>query len=170
MQYQTLVLSLVGFIVVFLFSSFVEYVVHRLMHKRILLGQIHIDHHRDGNGQGVVKEFRDYFVPTAPAMVGGFLIIWLAFDQIWIGAACALGGLTYCIFAAYAHQVQHEYPELACWMRRPVHHVHHVHKMWHHNFGIGLDIWDRLLFTYKVVEWKPERPVRLKRFFQIKWV
>jgi sterol desaturase/sphingolipid hydroxylase (fatty acid hydroxylase superfamily) len=79
----------------------------------------------------------------------------------------------YATLAAYAHQVQHDRPELVFWLPRPVHHLHHKHKMWHHNFGILVDFWDRIFGTYKVVEWKPEkRPFqhRFREFFSIHWV
>ncbi len=170
MAYTEWIYALGGFVAAFLIGSFAEYVVHRLMHKRVLLGQVHVDHHKEGTGQGFAKEFKDYFVPASPFIVGAFLIAWLALGLLWLAIGFAAGGVGYCIFAAYAHQIQHEFPELACWMRRPVHHIHHAHKMWHHNFGIATDIWDRLFFTYKKVEWKPAQPIRLKRFFQIKWI
>ncbi|MBW3540681.1 MAG: arylsulfatase [Planctomycetes bacterium] len=44
--------------------------------------------------------------------------------------------------------------------------------MWKHNFGILVDVWDRVFGTYQVVEWKPEkRPFQhpLRNFFRIKW-
>ena len=44
--------------------------------------------------------------------------------------------------------------------------------MWRHNFGISLDIWDRLFATYKPVDWQPERRARdypLKSFVDITW-
>jgi sterol desaturase/sphingolipid hydroxylase (fatty acid hydroxylase superfamily) len=44
--------------------------------------------------------------------------------------------------------------------------------MWKHNFGISLDLWDRVFGTYKRVEWLPEPPsVRypLQSYLQIKW-
>ena len=75
-------------------------------------------------------------------------------------------------FAAYAHQVQHEKPDLAFWLGVPVHFFHHRDNMWHHNFGIGVSLWDRLLGTYKAAEWSPERPLReypLSEFVSIRW-
>ena len=159
-----------GFVGAFLVGSFAEYVVHRLMHKRILLGQVHVDYHAEGYGQGFAKELKDYIVPSLPFIAGMALIAWLAFNLVWLAIGTAIGGVCYCLFAAYAHQVQHEFPELCCWMVRPVHHIHHAHKMWHHNFGIAFDIWDRVFFTYKKVDWKRPQPIRLRRFFQIKWI
>jgi len=155
-----------GFLLTFLLGTLVEYVVHRLMHGRILLGKKHAEHHRDGWGQGWAGEFWDYFVGTA-------LLLWLGFlHSVPFGVGWAAGGLTYACFAAYAHQLQHERPELVFWMRRPVHHLHHRDHMWKHNFGISVDWWDRVFGTYKVAEWKPEKgpfSYGLKAFFQIKW-
>jgi sterol desaturase/sphingolipid hydroxylase (fatty acid hydroxylase superfamily) len=159
-----------GFLIAFLIGTLSEYVVHRLMHQRILLGKVHADHHADGTGQGWLLEFKDYILPAFPFIVFAFGVGWLLLGSLPLGVGAAIGGLAYAMFAAYAHQIQHEAPELAFWMRRPVHHIHHVNKMWHHNFGISFDIWDRLCGTYKWVDWKPERPIRLRRFFQIKWV
>jgi len=161
---------IVGAVFVFTLGSFIEYVVHRLMHKRILLGQVHVDHHKEGTGQGFAKEFKDYFVPTLPINIGAALICWLVLGMPFMALGAVAGGLFYCAFAAYAHQVQHEFPEMVIWMRRPVHTIHHEHKMWFHNFGIATDIWDRLFGTYKYVEWKPERKFSFRRFFQIRWI
>jgi sterol desaturase/sphingolipid hydroxylase (fatty acid hydroxylase superfamily) len=69
--------------------------------------------------------------------------------------------------------VQHDNPELIFWLPRPVHYLHHSHKMWHHNFGITVDFWDRIFGTYKPVEWSPSRrPLQypLKSYLQIKWI
>src|SRR5437773_10951199 len=112
----------------FLIASLVEYIVHRLMHRRIMLGDVHLDHHKKGFGQGFLIEFKDYIVPSAPAIVFFFLWDWLVFNMLYLGIVSAVGGILYSAFAAYAHQIQHEYPEMAVWMRRPVHHIHHEYK------------------------------------------
>ena len=104
-----------------------------------------------------------------PFMIGCWLIAWLLLDIPGFGIGMIAGGSFYAAFAAYAHQVQHERPELTIWMRRPVHYIHHVHSMWHHNYGISFDLWDRVFGTYKYVEWRPARPVRLLDFFRIHW-
>ena len=128
-----------GFAGAFVFGTFVDYAIHYLMHKRIMLGEVHILHHSEGTGQGWWGDFLVYFLPAAPFLIGCFLVSWLALDLLWLGICIAAGGSWYAAFAAYAHQVQHERPELAFWMRRPVHTVHHVHNMWKHNYGISLD-------------------------------
>ena len=33
----------------------------------------------------------------------------------------------------------------------PTHYVHHAFNMWHYNFGMTFDIWDRVFGTYKPV-------------------
>src|SRR5258708_13363169 len=73
-----------GFVAAFLIGSFAEYVVHRLMHKRVLLGQVHVDHHKEGFGQGFVKELKDYLFPAAPFIVGAFLADWLVLHLFWL--------------------------------------------------------------------------------------
>src|SRR5262245_22141046 len=105
-------------------GSLVEYVVHRRMHARWLLGHKHTEHHKDGWGQGWAGEFWDYFL-------GALFVIWFVLlYSIPAAIGWAAGVLTYCALAAYAHQLQHERPELCFWLRRPVHYLHHHHNMW----------------------------------------
>jgi sterol desaturase/sphingolipid hydroxylase (fatty acid hydroxylase superfamily) len=166
---ESFLIGVAGFIGAMLLSSFAEYFVHILMHRRVFLGKVHRDHHAEGTGQGWLLEFKDYFLPGIPVIIG--LAAALYFTGWYVLFGSMIGGATFfAAFAAYAHQVQHEFPELAFWMRRPVHYIHHHHKMWHNNFGISMDIWDRIFGTYQVVEWMPERPIQFKRFFQIRWV
>lgn len=158
-----------GMALAFVIGTFVEWVVHYLMHRRILLGKVHSLHHAEGTGQGWFGEFLVYFLPALPFMIGCLLIAWLVLDIVWFGVGLFIGGSLYAAFAAYAHQVQHERPELTFWMRRPVHYIHHAHNMWHHNFGISFDIWDRVFGTYRPVEYRPSQPIRLLDFFRIHW-
>lgn len=156
-----------AFFIALVLGSLVEYFGHRWMHDGKLLKIRHAKHHRNLDGQGWWGEFKDYFVP-------GLAIIWVGFlFSIPAGIGFALGAFGYAAFAAYAHQVQHERPELVFWLPRPVHFLHHRENMWRHNFGISLDIWDRLFSTYKVVEWKPERRARefpIGSYFDITWM
>lgn len=150
--------SILSFLAALVVSTFVEYAVHRLMHAGVILHARHVAHHKDGWGQGFWPELRDYLVP-------GLLLIlppWLL--GVSIGAGWTIGCVLSATFMAYAHQLQHDNP-LACrWMRIPVHYVHHRDQMWHHNFGMCLDLWDRLFGTYKVVpfgeEFRPEEQGR----------
>ncbi len=135
------------FLLTLVVSSLVEYVLHLLMHLHPKICQFHVEHHEQGTGQGVLGEFRDYVVATAPLMGIMFLFSWK------IGLSCTCGGVAYAAFAAYAHQVQHESPNSCTWMAMPIHHVHHKYDQWHHNFGIGVDWWDRVFGTYKPMEW-----------------
>ena len=165
-MWQALAEGGVAFVSAFLIGTLVEYLVHRLMHDRRLLGKKHAEHHRDGWGQGWLGEFGDYFLPTV-------LVIWVGFlYSIGAGIGWALGGFVYAALAAYAHQLQHEYPDLVFWMPRPVHTLHHKHHMWKNNFGILVDWWDRVFGTYKYVEWKREKSIRahgFRAFFRISW-
>jgi sterol desaturase/sphingolipid hydroxylase (fatty acid hydroxylase superfamily) len=166
MEIRWLIEGSAAFAAALVIGSLVEYVVHRLMHSRWFLGQKHAEHHKDGWGQGWAGEFWDY-------LLGGLVLLWWGFlYSIPVGVGWLSGLLVFAALAAYAHQLQHERPELCFWLKRPVHYLHHKHHMWRHNFGISMDIWDRLFGTYKVVDWAPEkRPFQypLKSFFQIKW-
>ncbi len=156
----------VGCLLAFIVGTLAEYVFHRLMHAGKVLGKLHVDHHKDGSGQGWFGEFRDYFLPSVVVLWVGFLY------SVAAGIGIVVGGTLYGMLAAYAHQVQHERPELVFWLPRPVHYLHHKHKMWHHNFGILIDVWDRVFGTYRAEEWNPERRPfqhRPREFFQIKW-
>lgn len=164
--------GLLGFVAAVAVGTFVEYLVHRFMHKGTLLGKKHAEHHRDGWGQGWLGEFWDYFAGSVPVMAAGFCVGYFLCDSLGGGLGFVAGGLAYACMAAYAHQVQHDRPELVFWLKRPVHYIHHKHKMWHHNFGITVDIWDRVFGTYKAVDWNPEkRPFQhpLRSFLQIRW-
>jgi sterol desaturase/sphingolipid hydroxylase (fatty acid hydroxylase superfamily) len=158
----------------FIFASFLEYWIHRLFHlkstnplKRIFpnIGQGHTKHHLDGSGQGVIWEFRDYFLGTS-------LLMFLMFFYSWeAGISWFLGSFFYAGFAAYAHQLQHDNPTKCFWMKMPVHYVHHKYDQWNHNFGIGVDWWDRIFQTYQEVDWlsEPELSQAKQGLFAIKW-
>ncbi len=148
-----------------LFASLLEYVVHRLMHAGVLRGQRHLDHHRDGWGQGFWPELRDYLLPGTPFIAAAWTL------GAAIGAGWTAGCVGYGTFAAYAHQLQHDNP-LAChWMRMPVHYVHHRDQMWQHNFGLAVDWWDHVFGTYQVVPFGEEFPAsqRHRGPFDIHW-
>ncbi|MCI0639438.1 MAG: sterol desaturase family protein [Gemmataceae bacterium] len=151
---------LIGFVV----GSLAEYWGHRAMHT-VLLKKKHAEHHRDNDGQGWFWEFVDYVVGAGFLLPVGFIHSWEA------GWGFAAGGLSYAAFAAYSHQLQHEFPELCFWMIRPCHAIHHDNHMWKTNFGIGIDVWDRVFGTYQKVPWqRPDRPFSLLRMFRIKWI
>lgn len=159
-------ISLITFISAVIFSSFVEYWVHRLMHVNPTkgLGAKHSDHHRRNEGQGFVWELLDYLKGSGFAMVIPLFFSWE------VGLPWLIGGLSYSIFAAYAHQLQHENPTRCVWMKMPVHYVHHKYGMWYNNFGIAVDWWDHVFGTYKLVDWLTEEELSQQRgYFDMKW-
>ncbi len=150
----------------FVLGSFVEYWVHRLMHVNARIGKRHRDHHRRNEGQGAIPEFKDYIVGTLIFMP------WLYLVSVTAGTGWLLGALSYALFSAYAHQLQHENPVKCFWMRGlPVHYVHHKYNMWHHNFGLALDWWDHVFGTYQQVDWETEAETAKSHLgqFQIRW-
>jgi sterol desaturase/sphingolipid hydroxylase (fatty acid hydroxylase superfamily) len=161
-----------GFTYAIISASFVEWLVHLLMHRRIILGSVHYRHHAQETSDGWFWEFVYYAAGAIPAAIG-FVLGGLDLGLPWLGAGLATGSVLYAIFAAYAHQVQHERPELVFWMKVPVHAVHHQYEMYRANFGIGVDIWDKLFGTYVKKEWVPN-PTRVRTsfmdFFRIRWV
>ena len=66
---ESILLGIGGFVLAMLLSSFAEWFVHILMHRRVFLGKVHRDHHAEGTGQGWLKEFKDYFVPGIPVLI-----------------------------------------------------------------------------------------------------
>lgn len=149
----------------FLIASFFEYWLHRFMHQHPRLCKFHAEHHGKNAGQGVLGEFRDY-------IRGGFILtIALFLYSIPVGISWFIGMVGYAFFAAWAHQLQHEYPVGCFWMKIPIHYVHHKYNQWHHNFGLGVDWWDRVFGTYKPVDWLTETEINLpqRHSWQIKW-
>jgi sterol desaturase/sphingolipid hydroxylase (fatty acid hydroxylase superfamily) len=148
------------------YSSFVEYWAHRILHQWRAIGGGHREHHARGVGQGVVWELWDYVRPSWPMMLPPLLISWTA------GIGWIVGCLGYALFSAYAHQLQHDNPAACFWMPMPTHYVHHKYNMWHYNFGLALDIWDRVFRTYKPVPWRedlsPELAAR-RSLVNIRW-
>ncbi len=153
----------ISFVAAFVFASFVEYWLHRLMHVSPKVGKRHRDHHRRNEGQGVLWEFRDYVMGSAIAMAIPFIF------SLIVGLGWASGALVYAAFSAYAHQLQHENPRKCFWMKMPVHYVHHKYGMWHHNFGLGVDWWDHIFGTYKPVEWPVEDDLPELSMLAVRW-
>ncbi|HEY9619760.1 MAG TPA: sterol desaturase family protein [Crinalium sp.] len=156
----------VGFFIgAFVFASFVEYWMHRLMHFSPKVGARHTDHHKRNEGQGVLWEFRDYVRGSAIAMLIPFLF------SAQAGIGWLLGAIAFAAFSAYAHQLQHENPTKCFWMKMPVHYVHHKYGMWHHNFGLAVDWWDHIFRTYKPVEWLTETELNQPQrgYLELRW-
>jgi sterol desaturase/sphingolipid hydroxylase (fatty acid hydroxylase superfamily) len=170
---ESILVAFGGFVAAFVAASLVEWVVHVLMHRRILLGQVHRDHHASGVGDGWFWEFLYY---TGAAIPGSLIFLTAAYfwtGWFWLAGGMCVGSFAYAAFAAYAHQIQHEWPELVFWMHPPVHTVHHNFEMWKKNFGIGVDVWDKIFGTYERVEWHPDPArarQRLRDFMRIKWL
>jgi sterol desaturase/sphingolipid hydroxylase (fatty acid hydroxylase superfamily) len=155
------------FVLAFIFSSFVEYWLHRLMHISPRFGRdliSHYQHHQENIAQGVFLEFKDYSMAIPFAFITFFI-------SIPVGISVIVGSLTYAIFSAYAHQLQHENPLKCVWLKMPVHYVHHKYNQWDYNFGLGVDWWDKLFGTYQAVDWitkeELERPEQ--GYLQVKW-
>jgi len=163
-------LFVAGFLAAYLIGSLAEYFIHVFMHRRILLGKIHTMHHKEGWGQGVWAEFLNYIIPAAPFIAGMAAIDWFVCGLPWLAIGTTVGGVWFCGFSAYTHQLSHERPEMVFWLRFPSHYMHHYHNMWHHNFGTTTLLWDRLFGTYKDVDWKPANRFRFVNFFRIHWI
>jgi len=161
----TLTLGSICFAIAFVLASLVEYWVHRLMHVSVRIGERHRDHHRRNEGQGVLWEFCDYVKSTIIIMLPMF------FYSIPAGIGWTLGGVVFAAFSSYAHQLQHENPTRCFWMKMPVHYVHHKYGMWHHNFGLAVDWWDRAFGTYKAVDWltEDEQHQPKRGYFELRW-
>ncbi len=164
-EYPSMWIAIAVGLVAFIFSSFVEYWVHRFMHKWAKFGERHRDHHRRNEGQGVIWEFRDYVKGSFIAMLAPFLI------SVEVGTGWFVGALVYAAFSAYAHQLQHENPKKCFWMSMPVHYAHHKYQMWEHNFGLAVDWWDYVFGTYKKVDCFAEEEHNQPQgsYLQLRW-
>jgi sterol desaturase/sphingolipid hydroxylase (fatty acid hydroxylase superfamily) len=162
----SMLVAIACFIAAFILASLVEYWVHRAMHRYSDgFGKRHLDHHRRNEGQGVVWEFFDYIKGTVILIAPMFLV------SLEAGLGWAAGAIAFAAFSAYAHQLSHENPVKLFWLPMPVHYVHHKYGQWHHNFGMALDIWDRIFGTYKPVEWVSEQEQRTadRTYLQLRW-
>jgi sterol desaturase/sphingolipid hydroxylase (fatty acid hydroxylase superfamily) len=136
------------FIFAFIFASFLEYWIHRLMHLSSMFGSKitnHYGHHRSNTTKGFFGDFLDFGL-------GVFLVIPAFLISLPVGIVVVLGTITFAAFAAYAHQIQHYNPTKCFWMKMPIHYVHHQNNQWDCNFGLAVDWWDRIFGTYKLVE------------------
>ena len=171
MTWRMLLDGSIGFLTSCLIGSLAEYLVHVLMHRRLLQGKLHTFHHKDGTGQGVWGEFLAYLFPAFPFIAllgtGTYFLIGLPYV-----VGLVAGYVFMCFFCAYCHQASHERPELMFWMKQPPHHVHHRDNMWWHNYGVSTTVWDHLFRTHKVVEYTPPKRMWQLRpwdFFKLKW-
>jgi sterol desaturase/sphingolipid hydroxylase (fatty acid hydroxylase superfamily) len=140
-------------------GSLVEYWVHVLMHRRVFLSRTHFNHHREPEGETWFKQFAYYVLGSLPAVAAVAAACWWG-GVVPLGVGFAVGAVGWAAWVSYAHTLQHHRPELAFWMRRPVHHLHHRYEMSRHNFGLSVDWWDRAFGTYKAVPWDPPAAAR----------
>jgi sterol desaturase/sphingolipid hydroxylase (fatty acid hydroxylase superfamily) len=147
-------------------GSLIEYVAHRLMHAGYLFPAQHRCHHTHRGARGWFWEFGEYFLWLSPVMALGFLY------SVAAGIGLFLGGLIYTMFVAYSHQLQHEHPERAFWLKYPIHYLHHRYDKGNYNYGVLVDVWDRALGTYRTYPyWRPPAEYRfsVRGLFDIKW-
>jgi sterol desaturase/sphingolipid hydroxylase (fatty acid hydroxylase superfamily) len=141
---------LVGLLLGVLVGTFGEYWIHRAMHRGLFLAKRHWEHHRQDQGQGALKEFRDYAFGTVALGVLSFPPDYYCVSGGTLAVGILCGTLAHAMFAAWCHQAQHQDPRLVPWLSStPVHFVHHKRGQSRHNFGISVDWWDRVFRTYK---------------------
>ncbi len=136
-----------GFILAFIFGSFLEYWVHRFMHLYPKFGNgliKHPNHHRSNTTKGFIGDFLDFSLVSL-LVLPAFLI------SVSVGIIMISGTVAFAAFASYAHQIQHDAPQKCFWMKMPIHYVHHQKNQSASNFGVAIDWWDRLFGTYKPV-------------------
>ncbi|HET7540090.1 MAG TPA: sterol desaturase family protein [Polyangiaceae bacterium] len=146
----------------FVVGSLAEYWGHRMMHLW-LKREKHIQHHRNAHSHGFLREFFGYARGSWPLVPTGFLY------SVEVGIGFSTGALLYSAFAAYAHELQHAYPECCFWQSQPVHHLHHEGRMWNHNFGITSSVWDRVFGTYRPLHFQRPARVAFRNLLRIKW-
>ena len=147
---------LLAVLAVALLYPFVEYALHRwVLHNRLLYKseltakvwkRIHYDHHQNPHDLSVL--FGALYTTLPPILLLTLPIGWLIGGAAGAAAAMATGAL---IFAGYefCHCVQHlPFTPRNSWLREiKKHHLaHHFHSE-QGNFGITLDIWDKILGT-----------------------
>lgn len=167
---DTIPLAALGVFLGALLGSLTEYWVHILMHRRMILSRTHFNHHREPEGENVLKQFVYYVLGSAPFLAMIAAGCW-ALGAGSLGLGIFAGGFLWAGWVAYAHTLQHERPDLVFWMKRPIHHLHHEHHDSEGNFGLSVDWWDRVFGTYVVLPWeRPARRRRLMDYLTIRWV
>ncbi len=157
--------AITAFVCAFVFGTVLEYGVHRLMHRGYLFPSQHWEHHKTRGARGWFWEFGEFFLWMLPVMCLGFL------HSRQAGVGFFLGGFVYAVLVAYSHQLQHDHPERAFWLKSPVHYLHHRHEKGNYNYGVLVDVWDRALGTYKSYDWRRPEDYRfsVRGLFDIKW-
>ncbi|MEH1847850.1 MAG: sterol desaturase family protein [Nostoc sp.] len=152
------------FVAALIFGSLIEYWVHRWMHNSYRVGRVHSKHHHSNCNQGVIREFMEY-------AGGSSIFMWpIFFISLEVGLSWSIGILVYAAFSAYSHQLQHDNPSRCFWTR--IHYIHHKYNMEQHNFGLAMDVWDRVFGTYKPYKLEPLEEELLqaeKGYLDIKW-
>jgi sterol desaturase/sphingolipid hydroxylase (fatty acid hydroxylase superfamily) len=140
-------LIIVFSIFAFIFSSFLEYWLHRLMHIWPWFCNRLTSHNRHHQIQrtSLFGDFKDYGMV---AII--FFPIFFISNEAAIGSI--LGGLFFAAFASYSHHLQHQIPTKFILMKVPVHYLHHNYNC-RYNFGLSVDWWDRIFGTYRPMEW-----------------
>ena len=67
---------IIAFVLAFIFASFVEYWLHRMMHIFPHFGRDivpHYEHHQENTANGVLQEFRDYAMVVPLSMLALFI-------------------------------------------------------------------------------------------------
>ena len=147
------------FIFAFIFGSFLEYWIHRLMHLSPKFGNKitgHYGHHRSNTSKGFFGDFLDFSLVA-------LLVLPVFSISGSVGIVAMLGTVTFAAFASSAHQIQHHNPTKCFWMKVPIHYVHHQNNQWDSNFGLTVDWWDRIFKTYKPVDCSTEKRLNLQR-------
>jgi sterol desaturase/sphingolipid hydroxylase (fatty acid hydroxylase superfamily) len=144
-------LIIVFSILAFIFASFLEYWLHRLMHIWPWFGNrftSHNKHHQNQNAK-LLGDFKDYSMVA----IIFFPIFFISYEAA-IGSI--LGGVVFAAFASYSHHLQHQTPTKYILMKVPVHYLHHNYSC-RYNFGLSVDWWDRVFGTYRPMEWSFNR-------------
>ncbi|NJK48017.1 sterol desaturase family protein [Candidatus Gracilibacteria bacterium] len=144
-------LTIISLILTFIFSSFLEYWLHRLMHIWPWFGNQFTSHYKHHQSQtaNLLGDFKDYGMVAVI-----FCPIFLISPAAAIGSI--LGGLSFAAFASYSHHLQHQTPTRYIMMKVPVHYLHHNYSC-RYNFGLSVDWWDRAFGTYRPMEWSLSR-------------
>ena len=99
MDNKALVTGLYFFLGSMVFSSFVEYSAHRVLHQWRAVGKIHREHHARNEGQGVLWEYLDYVKPSMVLMIPPFFV------SLPAGIGFFIGGNFFALLSAYSHQI-----------------------------------------------------------------
>lgn len=130
-------------------GTLIEYWFHRAMHAKIVMGEVHMDHHRNNDVENWLSDLVIFYFPRLlPVLLLPFVVCFFEFSLVWLCLGWLIGGTFYLTLFAFCHKLHHTHPEVLWWLNKHMHYMHHEVDI-RYNYGVVVDWWDRVFGTYK---------------------